>query len=213
VLSDDVAVFWCAWRSRESYCDGNAPCWCTVFRCEEFDACHRDCRLARSTGYGSPDDSNCKALDDQEVLRIETLKWETKCSDTEGEFTRKLVLATSPNSRVGSGFGYSNNRTVATGLITRKPRPVGYWLVLSPKTRHFNITSLPQIKYWSSDCIMTWSVRRLCRSSRSFTSQSQICHMTNIRWVANENRLVSFRICPFFTATQWISVGSQIGKR
>ena len=32
-------------------------------------------------------DPNCKALDDQEVVMIETCKWETTCSDTEGECT------------------------------------------------------------------------------------------------------------------------------
>jgi len=109
------------------------------------------------------------------------------------------VLATGPNSRVGSGSGSTRTRTVATGLTTRK-------------TRHFNTTTLPPIKYLSSDRIMTWSVRRLCSSSRSFTSRSQICDLTNIRWVAIENPLISLTICPFLTATQRISVGSQIGK-
>jgi hypothetical protein len=66
-----------------------------------------------------------------------------------------LVLGTGPNSRVGSESGSTRNRTVATGLTTRKTRPTGNGPVLPPKTRHFNITTLPPIKYLSSDCIMT----------------------------------------------------------
>ena len=41
----------------------------------------------RSTGCGTLDDPNCKALDYQKVVRIETCEWETTCSDTEGECT------------------------------------------------------------------------------------------------------------------------------
>jgi len=99
------------------------------------------------------------------------------------------------------------------GLTRPKSRPIGNGPVLPPKTRHFNITTFPPIKYLGSDCIMTWSVRRLCRSSRSFTSRSQICDPTNIRWVAIKNLLISHEIWAFFTPTQRISVGSQIGKR
>jgi hypothetical protein len=66
-----------------------------------------------------------------------------------------LVLAKGPNSRVGSGSGSTRNRTVATGLTTRKTRPTGNGPVLPPKTRHLNITTLPPIKYLSSDRIMT----------------------------------------------------------
>jgi len=36
-----------------------------------------------------------------------------------------LGLATSPNSRVGSGSGSTRNRTAATGLTSRKTRPTG----------------------------------------------------------------------------------------
>ena len=35
-----------------------------------------------------------------------------------------LVLATGPNSRVGSGYDSTRNRTMATGLTTRKPGPL-----------------------------------------------------------------------------------------
>ena len=123
-----------------------------------------------------------------------------------------LVLATGPNSLVGSGSGSTRTRTVATGLTTRKTRHIGNGPVLLLKTRHFNTTTLPPIKYLSSDRIMTWSVRRLCSSSRSFTSQSQICDPTNVCSVAIENPLISLKICHFFTTTQRISVGSQIGQ-
>ena len=123
------------------------------------------------------------------------------------------MLATGPNSRVGSGSGSTQNRTVATVLTTQKTRPTGNGPVLPPKTRHFNITTLPPIKYLSSDRIMTWSVCRLCSSTRSFTSRSQIFDPTNIRWVAIEYPLISLKMGPFFTATQRISVESQIGQR
>ena len=124
-----------------------------------------------------------------------------------------VVLAMVPNSRVGSGSGSTRNRTVAMGRTTRKTRPIANWPVLPPKTRHFNITSFSPIKYLSSDCIVTWSVRRLCSSSHSFTSRSQICDSTNIRWIAVENPLIWLNFCPFFTATQRISVRLQFWKR
>jgi len=87
------------------------------------------------------------------------------------------------------------------------------WACFTTKTRHFDIITLPAIEYLSSDRIMTQSVCRLCISNRPFPSRSQICDLTNIRWVAIENPLMSLKICPFFTATQRISVGSQIEKQ
>jgi len=124
-----------------------------------------------------------------------------------------LVTTTGRNSRVGSGSGSTWNRTVATGLDTLKTRPSGNGPVLPTKTRQIDITTLSPMKYLSSDCIMTWSVCRLCSSSRSFASRSQICDPTNICLVAIENLLVLLTICPFFTATHRISVRSQIGKQ
>jgi len=87
VFSDNVAVFRCAWRSRRWYSDGNARRRCTVFRGEEFDACYQDWNQRSSTGCGKPIDPNCKALYNQEVVRMETCEWETTCLDTERECT------------------------------------------------------------------------------------------------------------------------------
>jgi hypothetical protein len=42
-------------------------------------------RPGRSTGCGALDDPNCKALDNEEVVRIETREWETTCSDPDEE--------------------------------------------------------------------------------------------------------------------------------
>ena len=124
-----------------------------------------------------------------------------------------LVLATVPNSRVGSGSGSDPEPNRCNGSYHTKTRTVAIGPVLPPKTRHFNITTLASIKYLSSDRIMTWSVCRLCSSSRSFTSRFQICVPTNIRWVAIENPLISRKMGLYFTATQRITVGSQIWKR
>jgi hypothetical protein len=44
-----------------------------------------------------------------------------------------VVLATGPDSRVGSGFGSTRHRTVATGLTTRKTWTVGNGAVLPQK--------------------------------------------------------------------------------
>ena len=120
------------------------------------------------------------------------------------------MLATGPNCRVGSGSGSTRTRTVAMGLTTWKTRTVGNGAVLPPKTRHFTFTILPPIKYLSSDRITTWSVRRLCSVTPSFTSRLQMCNLASIRWIAIENPPISLRISEYFTTTQRISVGLQI---
>jgi len=71
--------------------------------------------------------------------------------------------------------------SVSNGSYHTKTRTVAIGPVLPPKTRHFNITTLPPIKYLSSDRIVTSSVCRLCSSSRPFSSRFQICDPTNIR--------------------------------
>jgi len=87
LVSDDVADFMCAWRSRGWYCDGKAWCRCIVFRSEEFDASYQDWRPTSWTGWGALDVTDCKALDNQEVIGIETCQRKTTCADTKGECT------------------------------------------------------------------------------------------------------------------------------
>jgi hypothetical protein len=122
----------------------------------------------------------------------------------------QIVLATGPNCRVSSGFGSTRTRTVAMDLTTRKTWTIGNGAVLPPKTRHSKFTILAPIKNLSSDCIRTWSVRRLCSVTPSFTSSLQICDPTSICWIANENLTISLKIRHYFTTTQRISVGLQI---
>jgi len=123
------------------------------------------------------------------------------------------VLATVPNSRVGSGSGSDPEPNRCNGSYHTKTRTVAIGPVLPPKTRHFNITSLAPIKYLSSDRITTQSVAKLCSFMRSFTSRFQICNTTNIRWVAIENPRISLEIWSYFTASLRILVRSQIWKR
>jgi len=111
-----------------------------------------------------------------------------------------------------SGLGYKPEPKSCNELYHTKTRNVANGLVSLPKPRHFNITTLAPINYLSSDCIVTWSVCRLCCSSCSFTSSFHICDPTNICWVAIENMIISRTMCLYFRATQRISVGSQIWK-
>jgi hypothetical protein len=110
-----------------------------------------------------------------------------------------VVLATGPNSRFGSMSGSDPEPDRCNGF--------------SPKTRHFKSTILAPIKYLSSDCIVTWSVCRLCSFSPSFNSRCQICNWSNIRWVAIENLHFSAEISPSFKAIKRILVQSQIWQR
>jgi len=109
------------------------------------------------------------------------------------------VLATGPNSRLGSGSGSNPEQDRCNGF--------------PPKTRHLKCTILAPIKYLSSDRIVTWSVRRLCSFSPSFPSHSQICDLTSIPWVAIENPHFSAEISPYFPAIQRILAQSQIWQR
>ena len=124
-----------------------------------------------------------------------------------------IVLATGPNSWVSLGSSSTANRTVLTSLSTPITWTIGNGPVLPPKTRHFKFTILAPIKYLSSDCTMTWSVRTLCSFSHSFTSRCQICNWTNIRWVAIEKPQISRKIWCYFTVIQQILVWLQIWKR
>jgi hypothetical protein len=117
------------------------------------------------------------------------------------------------NSRVCSSSGSDPEPNRCNRSYHMNTRTIAIGPVLPPKTRHLNLTTLPPIQYLSSDCIVTWSLCRLCSSSRSFTSRFQICDPTNIRWVTIENPIISCKIVLYFTARQWLSVGSQIWKR
>ena len=79
-----------------------------------------------------------------------------------------------------------------------KPRTVVIGPVLPPKTRHWNLTTWPPIKYLSCDRIVTWSVYRSCSFTSSFISRFQICDPTNIRGVTIKNPRISLRIGSFF---------------
>jgi len=87
VYPDDMAVCRCAWGSGGWDCDGRAWSWGTVFRYEESDVCNQDWRTRLRMRCGTLDNPNCKALEDREVVRIETRKWETTCLDTKWECT------------------------------------------------------------------------------------------------------------------------------
>jgi hypothetical protein len=82
--------------------------------------------------------------------------------------------------------------------------------VSQPKTWHFNFETMAQIKYVNFLHIMTWSIRRLFSFRCSFTSHVCICDPTSIRGVVIKITLISLRICPYFSTTQRISVGSPI---
>jgi len=67
--------------------------------------------------------------------------------------------------------------------------PAGFWpgwnrtVVRFYGCLQFDSTLAP-IKYLSSDSIVTWSIIKLYSFMCSFASSLQICHPTNIRWIA-----------------------------
>jgi hypothetical protein len=121
-----------------------------------------------------------------------------------------LVFATVPTRENGSGLGLGPELNRCNGFYHTKSRTVAIGPVLPSNTRYFILTTLAPNKYLSSDCMVTWSVHRLCSFRSSFSSRVQICDPTNIRGVAIEIPWIALRIGPLFTATQRISVGSQI---
>ena len=66
-----------------------------------------------------------------------------------------LVLATVPTRENGSGLGLEPEPNRCNGFYHTKTRTVAIGPVLPPKTRQFNLTNLPPIKYLSSDRIVT----------------------------------------------------------
>jgi len=71
-----MAVSRCVWRSRGWSSDGEAWCWEFLFRFEEFDVWYPDKRQRISIGCGSPDDTDCKVVDNEVVLGIEMTQWQ-----------------------------------------------------------------------------------------------------------------------------------------
>jgi len=110
----------------------------------------------------------------------------------------------------GSGLVLEPELNLCNGSYHAKAQTVATGPVLPPKTRHLNLPTWATIKYLSSDCIVTSSICRLCSFSRSFTSRIQISDLTNILGAALGNPQISLTVRPYFTATQRISVGSQV---
>jgi len=99
------------------------------------------------------------------------------------------------------------------GLTTRKTGTIAFGQVPTRKPGLGKPGISPPIRDLSSDRIVTWSVGRLCSFSSSFTSRSQICGRTNIRWVAIENPQISSEIWCYFTAIQPMLVQTQIWQQ
>ena len=123
------------------------------------------------------------------------------------------MLATVPTHEYGSRLGLEPEPNRCNGSYHTKTQTVAIGPVIPPTTWHFNITTLAPIKYLSSDRITTWSIRRLCRISRSFTSHVQNGDLTNICLVIIKNPRISPTIVRFLKATQRLLVGSPIWKR
>jgi len=73
--------------------------------------------------------------------------------------------------------------------------------------------TLAPSKYMSFDRIMTWSICRLYRINRAFTSRIQIGDPSNSHWVALKKRTILGEIPGFLIATKRILVGLQIWTR
>jgi len=125
----------------------------------------------------------------------------------------KLMLATVPKSWFSSRSGSNMEQDSCNGSDHTKTRTVLIGPVLPTKTGHLNMTSLPPTEYLSSDRIMRWSVRRLCRFRPSFTSYLEIYDLINICWVVIENPRISHEISYYFTAIQPILSGLQSWAR
>jgi hypothetical protein len=160
------------------------------------------------TEYGLTMDATKKQLPSRKIVSLALDEWTSTINHTITSVNTyytdehwalcglQLVLATGPNSRVSSGSGSYPELNRCNGFPY--------------KTRSSKSTFLAPTKYLSSDRITTWSIRRLCSFSRSFTSRFQICDPTSICWVAIENPPISLKCSHYFTTIQRISVGLQI---
>ena len=100
-----------------------------------------------------------------------------------------------PSNRTGQVLaGCYPDRTYTRGLLAGLELDRGSTFTV-PAT-------MALIKYLSSDRIMTWSVRRLCIFSCSFTSHCQICDQVNFRRVAVKKM-------PIFSENPGCSKGTQ----
>jgi len=132
------------------------------------------------------------------------------CHQSCNQSLLNLVLSTGRKYQVSYSSGSTRNRTAEMCYTTQTTRLFENLPVLPRTTQDFSFTTLPPIKHWSCDCIVTWSVHISCSSSRSSTSRFQIGDPTNIHLVPIWNPLFLLNICPYIAATQWISVWSQI---
>ena len=123
------------------------------------------------------------------------------------------MSATVPTHQYSAGLGLELELNRCNGSYHTKTQTIAIGPDLPPTTWQFNLTTLAPIKYLSSDRIVTWSIRRSCRISRSFTSRVQTCNLTNICLVAIKNPQISPNIVRFFKATQRLLVWSPIWKR
>ena len=110
-------------------------------------------------------------------------------------------------------FRFHTTPDHGNGSYHKKNRDHWKWASFTTQNLPFNIKRLAPIEYLSSDRIMTWSICRLCSSSRSFTSRCQMCDWTNIHWVAVENPRILVEIWCYFAAIQRILVRSQYWQR
>ena len=116
----------------------------------------------------------------------------------------------------GSRPAQKPNSHCPGGVVTRtRHKPVVFQL-------GWNRTTVPTLRiysplatsnYWSSHRMVTWSVRKLCSSSRSFASHFPICDPTDTCWVAVKNGQILNEISGFLRATERILVGSHIWDR
>jgi len=124
-----------------------------------------------------------------------------------------LVLPMVPNSQFRSRSGSDLEPDGFNGSYHTKTCTVEFGPLLLPKTRPFNLTTFSPMKYLSSDQIVTWSIGKLNRIRRSFTSHIQICVPSNFCWVTIEYLWISHEIWFHFTAIQPILVAAQIWMR
>ena len=74
-------------------------------------------------------------------------------------------------------------------------------------------TTFAAIKYFNYECIITWSVCRLCSSSSYFSSRFEIYDLTDICWVVVKSGKVLGKIRRFLITTERILVRSHIWNR